>query len=161
MNERIAVYVGSFDPVTVGHIHLIQKASRMYDKVIVGVLDNVKKNPMFSYSKRIEFLNASIKHLPNVETKYFNGLAVNFARQNKAKFIVRGMRSVMDFESELQTCMANKMLAPEIDTVFFVADAQYQYVSSSMVREIASFGGAIKGLVPDEILGDVIHGFNQ
>lgn len=158
--SKIAVYAGSFDPITNGHLNLIEKASKLYDKVIIGVLDDVKKTPTFCYSDRTTMIRESISHLKNVEIKHFNGLLVNFAKINNAKFIIRGMRSVTDFENELQTCMANKMLAPEIETVFFVADAQYQYISSSMVREIAMFDGMIKGLVPDVILSDLIDTFN-
>lgn len=156
MNEKIAIYAGSFDPITNGHINLIEKASKMYDKVIIGVLSNIKKTPTFLYEERMDMICKSTEHLKNIEIKCFNGLLVNFAEINNAGILIRGLRSVTDFENELQICMANKMLAPETETIFLVADAQYQYVSSSMVREIAGFGGNIKGLVPDIILPNVL-----
>ena len=142
-----AIYPGSFDPVTLGHLDIIRRASRVVDHLIVAVLVNSAKKPLFSVEERVEMLRHETAHLPNVEVQSFQGLLVDYARITGSAFIVRGLRAVTDFEYELQISQTNKMVAPEIDTVFFTTSLQYSYVSSSVVKEIASYGGSIEKMV--------------
>ena len=147
----IAVYPGSFDPVTFGHLDIIERAARFTDRLIVGVLNNSAKTPLFSVEERILMIKEAVRHLPNVEVKSFSGLTVNFARSEKADFMIRGLRAVTDFEYELQLSQTNRKLAPDVDTVFLTTSLEYAYLSSSSVKEIASFGGDISMCVPPEI----------
>ena len=150
---RTAVYPGSFDPITNGHLDIIRRASRIYDKVIVGVLNNPnKKTPMFSVEERIEMINSVTEDIPNVEVDSFTGLLVDFAKANDAQVIVKGLRTVADFEYELQMALLNKALNPEYETVFLMTDTKYSYISSSMVKELAGFKGNLTGLVPEKII---------
>ncbi|MBQ7432513.1 MAG: pantetheine-phosphate adenylyltransferase [Lachnospiraceae bacterium] len=142
-----AIYPGSFDPVTLGHLDIIRRASRVVDHLIVAVLVNSAKSPLFSVEERVEMLRHETAHMPNVEVQSFQGLLVDYARMTGSAFIVRGLRAVTDFEYELQISQTNKMIAPEIDTVFFTTSLNYSYVSSSVVKEIASYGGAIEKMV--------------
>lgn len=150
-----AVYAGSFDPLTKGHKEMIIKASKMFDKVIVGVLINNKKTPLFSMEERVEHIKKCTADLPNVEVKMFNGLLVDFAAANNAQVIIRGLRSVSDFENEIQIAMTNKQLNPDIETSLLIPDIKYQYVSSSIVKELASMKADISWIVPSEILDEV------
>lgn len=149
--KRKAVYPGSFDPITRGHIDIIERASKMFDEVYVGVLINVNKNPLFSTEERVEMVKESVAHLQNVKVVSFNGLLVDFAKQNKISFIVRGLRAVTDFEYELQLAQTNRILNPEVDTVFLTSTNEYSYISSSSVREIAAFGGDFSKLVTKNV----------
>lgn len=149
--KRKAVYPGSFDPITRGHIDIIERASNMFDEVYIGVLININKNPLFSTEDRVEMVKESVAHLPNVKVVSFNGLLVDFAKQNKISFIVRGLRAVTDFEYELQIAQTNRILNPEVDTVFLTSNTEYSYISSSSVREIASFGGDFSKLVTKNV----------
>lgn len=142
-----AIYPGSFDPVTLGHLDIIRRGSRVVDHLIVAVLVNSAKSPLFSVEERVEMLRHETAHMPNVEVQSFQGLLVDYARMTGSAFIVRGLRAVTDFEYELQISQTNKMIAPEIDTVFFTTSLNYSYVSSSVVKEIASYGGAIEKMV--------------
>lgn len=147
----IGIYPGSFDPVTFGHLDIIERASKMVDKLIVGVLQNSSKTPLFSMTERVRMIDDLTKDLGNVEVKSFGGLTVNFARENGATVIVRGLRAVTDFEYELQLAQTNKVIAPDIDTVFLTTNLKFSYLSSSTVKEIASFGGDIHEFVPAEV----------
>lgn len=150
---RIAVYPGSFDPITNGHLDIIRRASRIYDKVIVGVLNNPnKKMPMFSVEERIDMINSVTQDIENVEAGSFTGLLVDFAKANDAQVIIKGLRTVSDFEYELQMALLNKALNPEYETVFLMTDTKYSYISSSMVKELAGFKGDLTGLVPEKII---------
>lgn len=150
---RTAVYPGSFDPITNGHLDIIRRASRIYDRVIVGVLNNPnKKTPMFSVEERIEMIQSVTEDIANVEVDSFTGLLVDFAKANDAQVIVKGLRTVADFEYELQMALLNKALNPEYETVFLMTDTKYSYISSSMVKELAGFKGNLTGLVPEKII---------
>ncbi|HIZ78703.1 MAG TPA: pantetheine-phosphate adenylyltransferase [Candidatus Lachnoclostridium stercorigallinarum] len=148
-----AIYPGSFDPVTLGHLDIIERTAQVMDRVIVGVLNNRKKTPLFSVEERVNMLKSVTSHLPNVEVKSFDGLTIDFARENGAKVIVRGLRAITDFEYELQLSQTNRVIAPEIDTLFLTTSLKYSYLSSSMVKEIAVYGGDISAFLPPEIAG--------
>ena len=150
---KVAVYPGSFDPVTFGHLDVLSRAAQAFDRVIVGVLANPRKLPLLAVDERIAILRASInEHCAPAESRIhvsaFSGLTVDFCRENGAQFIIRGLRAISDFEVELQLGHANRELAPEIDSVFFMTALDHGYVSSSLVKEIAQFGGSIDRLVP-------------
>jgi len=149
---RIAVYPGSFDPITNGHLDIVKRASRLYDKVIIGVLDNSSKKPMFSSIERKEMIDENIKDIPNVSCDVFSGLLVDFAKQNGATVIVKGLRTVADFEYEFQMALLNKALNPEYETMFMMTDSKYSYISSSMVKEVAKYNGELDGLVPHNVI---------
>jgi pantetheine-phosphate adenylyltransferase len=149
---RIAVYPGSFDPVTNGHLDIIERSSRVFDKVVVGVLSNGGKNPLFTIEERVKMLEQVTQHIDNVEIDSFNGLLVDFVKLKNASVIVKGLRTVMDFEYEFQMALLNKALNPEYETIFMMTDSKYSYISSSMVKELAGFHGDLTGLVPAEII---------
>lgn len=149
---RIAVYPGSFDPITNGHLDIIERASRIYDKLVVGVLSNGNKKPLFSAEERVDMIRKVTGHLNNVEVDTFAGLLVDFAKSKDAEVIVKGLRTVADFEYEFQMALLNKALNPECETVFMMTNTKYSYISSSMVKELAGFHGDLTGLVPCEIL---------
>lgn len=156
MNERrnsprIAVYPGSFDPVTKGHMDIIQRASRQFDKLIVAVLNNLSKKPLFTVEERKQLLAEVTAHLPNVEVDSFRDLLVNYMDYKQAHVIVRGIRSVTDFEYELQLASTNHKLNSEVETIFMMTNPKYSYLSSSVVKEIASFHGDVSDLVPPEV----------
>ncbi|MBS7008221.1 pantetheine-phosphate adenylyltransferase [Anaerostipes sp.] len=144
----IAVYPGSFDPVTYGHLDIIKRSIRVFDKLIIGVLINSEKNPLFSTQERVDFLLEATKDMDNVEVQSFSGLLVDFARENHADITVRGLRAVTDFEYELQIAQINNKLDSNLDTMFFTTSTEYAYLSSTIVREIASYHGDISELVP-------------
>ncbi len=144
---RIAVYPGSFDPITSGHLDIIARASRLYDKLIVGVLNNSGKSPLFTAEERLDMINHEIQGFSNVSCDLFNGLLVDFAKQNGANVIVKGLRTVADFEYEFQMALLNKALNPEYETMFMMTDSKFSYISSSMVKEVAKFQGSLSGLV--------------
>ena len=152
---RIAVYPGSFDPITNGHLDIIRRAAKLYDRLIVGVLDNINKNPVFRAEERKLMIQQVTEDLPNVTCDIFSGLLVDFAKQNHASVIVKGLRTVSDFEYEFQMALANKKLYPKAETVFLTTSTENMYLSSSVVKEIASLGGDISGFVPPEILDDI------
>ena len=149
---RIAVYPGSFDPITNGHLDIIERASRVYEKLVVGVLSNASKTPLFLLKKRVEMIRLVTKHLDNVEVDTFTGLLVDFAASKNATVIVKGLRTVADFEYEFQMALLNKALNPEYETMFMMTNTKYSYISSSMVKELAGFHGDLTGLVPCEII---------
>ncbi|MBQ2106328.1 MAG: pantetheine-phosphate adenylyltransferase [Lachnospiraceae bacterium] len=142
-----AIYPGSFDPVTLGHIDVIERASKLFDHLIIAVLGNSAKTPLFSTEERVKMLKEVTKHIPNVEVESFGGLTVDFAKAHNANAMVRGLRAVTDFEYELQIAQLNHVINPEIDTVFLVTDLKYAYLSSSSVKEVAAYGGDISQFV--------------
>ncbi|TCT16959.1 phosphopantetheine adenylyltransferase [Natranaerovirga pectinivora] len=148
---RIAVYPGSFDPVTLGHLNIIQRSAKLVDKLIVGVLNNSNKSPLFSVEERVNMLNEVTKDMKNVEIEAFDGLLVEFLKKKNASVIIRGLRAISDFEYELQIAQTNNILDPKIDTIFLVTDVEYSYLSSSIVREVAKYGGDISQLVPEYV----------
>ena len=152
---KTAVYAGSFDPITMGHLDIIQRAGALFDKLYVGVFNNAAKIPCFSVQERIRYIQQSIQDLSNVEVVCFDGLQVDFAKCNGAQYLVRGIRSIADFAYEIQISSANKFLLPAIETIFMIADAKYEFISSSIVREIGSYGGEIKGLIPDAVYDEI------
>ena len=146
-----AVYPGSFDPVTKGHLDVIERSAALVDELIVAVLKNNAKTPLFSVEERVKILAKATKDIPNVEVKAFEGLSVNFARENHAQVIVRGLRAVTDFEYELQMAQTNRVLAPDVDTVFLTTSLEYAYLSSTIMKEVANFGGDLSKFAPREI----------
>ena len=148
---KIAVYPGSFDPVTLGHYDIIERTSKIFDKVILGVLNNRAKSPLFSAGERVNMLKEVTKDIPNVEVTSFAGLLIDFADACNAKIIVRGLRAVTDFEYELQWAQANRAVRPHLDTLFLVTNVEYSYLSSSAVRELARYHGDVSLFVPPYI----------
>lgn len=152
---RKAIYPGSFDPVTYGHLDIIRRASALVDELVIGVLRNNAKKGLFSTEERIEFLRRVTEDIPNVRIISFDGLLVDCAVEYGTHTIIRGLRAVTDFEYELQLAQTNKRLRPDIDTVFLTTNVEYAYLSSSIVREIAGYGGDISHFVPECIIEDV------
>ncbi|MDH7576822.1 MAG: pantetheine-phosphate adenylyltransferase [Bacillota bacterium] len=148
---KVAVYPGSFDPITYGHLDIIERAALIFDKVVVAVCINPGKKPLFSIEERVEMIGRECVHLPNVEVGYFRGLLSDFVRQQEAHAIVRGLRAISDFENEFQMALMNRKLYPAAETVFLVSQPKYSYLSSSIVREIASFGGDVTGFVSKQV----------
>lgn len=158
---RIAVYPGSFDPITNGHLDIIKRASKLYDKVIVGVLDNINKQPLFSSSERKDLIEKATSDLDNVECDAFSGLLVDFLKIKNATVIIKGLRTVSDFEYEFQMALLNKALNPEFETVFLMTNSQYSYISSSMVKDIAKCMGVLDGLVPECVIPYIKAKYNS
>lgn len=148
---RIAVYPGSFDPVTMGHMDIITRASKQFDLLIVAVLNNLSKNPLFTVEERKDLLSRVTSHLPNVQIDSFRDLLANYVRTKNANVIVRGIRSVTDFEYELQLASTNHKLNPDAETIFMMTNPKYSYLSSSLVKEIAHFNGDTTDLVSPEV----------
>lgn len=150
MNNQpvIAIYPGSFDPITNGHLDLIERGSRLVDKLIVAILRNEEKRGLFTIEERIEMLRESVRPFTNVEIGSFNGLLVDFAAQSDARVILRGIRAVSDYEYELQMALMNRRLRPQIETVFLMSGEAYSFISSRLVKEVIGLGGNIAGLVP-------------
>ena len=144
-----AVYPGSFDPVTYGHLDIIRRSCHMVDELIVGVLYNKAKMPLFSVEERVRMLEEATKDLPKVKVVPFEGLLVEFARKMEARMVVRGLRAITDFEYELQMAQTNHKLEPSIETVFLTTRLEYSYLSSTIVKEVAAFGGDISQFVPE------------
>jgi pantetheine-phosphate adenylyltransferase len=145
------VYPGSFDPLTNGHVDIILRGARLFDRIVVGILHNREKTPLFSAEERVETAREVFAHEPSVEVATFNGLLVDFARQKGAHVIVRGLRAVSDFEYEFQMALMNRRLVPEIETVFMMPAESYTYISSRLIREVFALGGPITGLVPEAV----------
>ncbi len=152
-----AVYPGSFDPVTLGHLDVIKRSSGLVDELIVGVLNNSAKTPLFSVEERVKLLMDVTKDIGNVRIQAFSGLSVNFAKEMGADFIVRGLRAITDFEYELQMAQTNRIMNPNIDTIFLTTSLQYAYLSSTTVKEVASYGGDISKFVPAIAVDQVFH----
>lgn len=156
---RIAVYPGSFDPITNGHLDIIKRASRLYDRVIVGVLNNASKSPVFTAEERKQMIDEATEGIDNVSCDIFSGLLVDFAKQNHATVIIKGLRTVADFEYEFQMALLNKALNPEYETVFMMTDSKFSYISSSMVKEVAKYHGQLEGLVPEGTADKIMKKF--
>ena len=147
----IAIYPGSFDPITNGHLDLIERGSRLFDKLIVSILRNESKEPLFSLEERIEMLREVVDIYPNVEVDSFNGLLVDYAARRNATVLLRGIRAISDYEYELQMALMNSRLRPGIETVFMMSNEAYSFISSRLVKEVFSLGGNIAGLVPPTV----------
>src|SRR6185436_6634105 len=147
--STLAVYPGSFDPLTNGHVDIIERGARLFDRIIVAILVNAEKAPMFTMAERVEIARAVFRNHPNVEVDTFDGLLVDYVGKRKANVIVRGLRAVSDFEYEFQMALMNRELASSSETVFMMPDAKYSYISSRLIKEVFSLGGKIHGLVPE------------
>ena len=147
-----AVYPGSFDPVTFGHLDIITRSAKLVDELIVGVLVNNAKSPLFSVEERVKILEKTVENIPNVKVIPFEGLLVEFVRKVKAQMVVRGLRAITDFEYELQMSQTNHKLEPNLETIFLTTSLEYSYLSSSTVKEVAAFGGDISQFVPDIVI---------
>ena len=158
---RSAIYPGSFDPVTYGHIDIIKRSAKMVDKLIIGVLSNSSKTPLFSVEERVKMLKEVTKDLGNVEVVPFDGLLVEFARQQKARLVIRGLRAITDFEYEIQMSQTNHKLEPEVETMFLTTNLKYSYLSSTIVREVAAFGGDISQFVPETVAKSIKEKMSQ
>ena len=145
---RIAIYPGSFDPLTSGHVDIIERGARIFDSIIVAILANVEKKPLFTENERVSIIRDVFKQTTNVQVETFDGLLVDYAQRKKASVLVRGLRAVSDFEYEFQMALMNRHLAPGIETVFMMPDEKYTYISSRLIKEGFMLGGAIDGLVP-------------
>ncbi len=152
MTTRTAIYPGSFDPLTNGHLSLIQRGLKMFDKVIVAIAVNPKKQPLFSVQERRTFILEAVENDARVEVDDFEGLLVDYAKRRKVTVVLRGLRAVSDFEFEFQLANMNHKLSPELETVFMMTGEDYFYISSNIVREVASFGGNVEGIVPPGVL---------
>jgi pantetheine-phosphate adenylyltransferase len=146
-----AIYPGSFDPVTFGHLDIIKRSANLFDELIVGVLNNTSKSPLFSVEERVNMLKETTRDIPNIKVTSFSGLLVDFVKETEAYVVVRGLRAITDFEYELQLAQTNHVLNPNVDTMFLTAKLDYLYLSSTIVREVAAFGGDISKFVPEEI----------
>ena len=151
MNSSLAMYPGSFDPVTNGHLDLIERGTKIFERLIVAVLRNTDKQPLFAVSERVEMLREVTRAYPTVEVDVFDGLLVDYARRRGAGVILRGIRAVSDYEYELQMALMNRKLEPQLETVFMMPALSYSYLSARLVREIAQLGGPLKGMVPEAV----------
>ena len=156
-----AIYPGSFDPVTFGHLDIITRSSKIVDELIIGVLMNKAKTPLFSVEERVKMLEEVTKDLGNVKVVPFDGLLVEFARQQKARLVIRGLRAITDFEYEIQMSQTNHKLEPEVETMFLTTNLKYSYLSSTIVREVAAFGGDISQFVPETVAKSIKEKMSQ
>ena len=146
---KLAVYPGSFDPLTNGHVDIIDRGIRLFDKIVVAILVNVEKAPLFTMQERVEILREVFKSQPHVEVDTFEGLLVDYVARRKANVIVRGLRAVSDFEAEFQMALMNRRLSPDVETVFMMPAEKYTYISSRLIKEVFALGGQVNGLVPE------------
>ncbi|MFZ5596224.1 MAG: pantetheine-phosphate adenylyltransferase [Bacillota bacterium] len=158
---RIGLYPGSFDPVTNGHLDIIERAATLFDEIIVSVSRNHTKKPLFSVQDRMNMLKVVLAPYHNVLVDSFDGLTVNFARQRGAQVIIRGLRAISDFENEFMMALTNKKLVPTIETIFLMTRPEYSFISSSAVKEVVAFGGCVKGLVPSLVEEELIKRFKK
>ena len=147
--STLAVYPGSFDPLTNGHVDIITRGARLFDRIVVAILVNAEKNPLFTMDERVDIARAVFKAHPNVEVDTFEGLLVDYMERRKAQVVVRGLRAISDFEFEFQMALMNRRLKPQIETVFMMPAEQYTYISSRLIKEVFSLGGRVEGLVPE------------
>lgn len=157
----IAIYPGSFDPITLGHLDIIKRGCRLFERVIVAVLRNPHKTPLFTVQERLDQIQLSTQHLPNIEVDSFEGLTVNYAQMRQAQVLLRGLRVLSDFEAELQMAHTNKTLSTQIETIFLATSNEYSFLSSSLVKEIARFGGSVDHLVPQHVALDIYRCYAQ
>ena len=149
--QLTAIYPGSFDPITSGHLDLIERGCRLFDRLIIAILRNENKQPLFTVEERIEMLREVVGHFPNVEVDSFNGLLVDYAAEKNATALVRGIRAISDYEYELQMALMNRRLRPDMETVFLMASEAHSFISSRLVKEVFALGGNITGLVPPSV----------
>ena len=147
-SENIAIYPGSFDPLTNGHVDIIERGSRLFDRIVIAILLNIEKAPLFTVQERVEIAREVFREYPNVEVDTFDGLLVEYARRKRASVIVRGLRAISDFEYEMQMALMNRHLNPDVETVFMMPAETYTYVSSRLVKEVVALGGSVSNLVP-------------
>ena len=152
MSTVKAIYPGSFDPLTNGHLDLIARGAKIFDHLAVAILNNSEKSPLFSVSERVEMLTEAVQPFGNVSVATFNGLLVEFVLDQQAQAILRGVRAISDYEFELQMALMNRRLAPEVETVFLMADEKYSYVSSRLIKNVFELGGSVEGLVPETVI---------
>ncbi len=158
---KLAICPGSFDPVTCGHLDIISRAAAMFDKVIVVVMVNNNKNPLFTQEERVELLKRATATLANVEVEAYSGMLAEYAREKQANVIVKGLRAMSDFEYEFQMALTNRKLNPSVETVFLTTNAEYMYLSSSLVKQVASLGGDIREFVPACIVKDILEKYGR
>ena len=151
MNDVVAIYPGSFDPLTNGHVDIIQRGSRFFDRIVIGILLNLEKSPLFTVPERVSIAREVFREWPNVEVDTFDGLLVEYVRRKQGSVIVRGLRAVSDFEYELQMALMNRRLNQDVETVFMMPAEPYTYVSSRLVKEVVALGGTVHGLVPEVV----------
>ena len=159
MPERLALYPGSFDPLTNGHLDILSRSRRLADRVLVAILENDAKTPLFSVAERMEMIREIVGKDPAISVRSFSGLLVDFARESGASLLVRGLRAISDYEYELQMALMNRRLSPDVETVFLMAKEEYSYVSSRLVKEVARLGGDVTGLVPDSVRRRLVNRF--
>jgi pantetheine-phosphate adenylyltransferase len=150
--NRLAVYPGSFDPLTNGHVDIIERGTHLFEKIIVAILVNAEKSPLFSMEERVEIVRETFRGRPNIEVDTFDGLLVDYVERRKAHVIVRGLRALSDFEAEFQMALMNRRLSPNVETVFMMPAEQYTYISSRLIKEVFSLGGQVRGLVPEIVV---------
>jgi len=149
MKEKICIYPGTFDPLTFGHLDVIERAAKLFGKIIIGAAESTSKNTVLTIGERIQVIQDSVKHIPNCSVESFSGLLVDFAKQKNAEIIIRGLRAISDFEYEFQMALTNRKIAGDIETVFLMPGEKYSYVSSTLVREIAKYGGKLTDFIPE------------
>ena len=157
----IAIYPGSFDPVTLGHLDIIRRSANIFDELIVGILVNNSKKPMFTMEERLEMLTESVKDIPNVRVKTFEGMTIDFARANNAKVMIRGLRVISDYESEMQIAQVNRSIAPDIETMFLATGLEYSFLSSSLAMEIAMYDAGVEKFVPPIVVSKFKEKYNK
>ena len=150
--NRLAVYPGSFDPLTNGHVDIIERGTHLFEKIIVAILVNAEKSPLFSMEERVEIVRETFRDRPNIEVDTFDGLLVDYVERREAHVIVRGLRALSDFEAEFQMALMNRRLSPTVETVFMMPAEQYTYISSRLIKEVFSLGGQVRGLVPEIVV---------
>ena len=158
---KVGIYPGSFDPITLGHLDIITRSSKVVDKLIIGVLNNSVKNALFTPDERVDMIKRVTENIPNVEVESFSGLLVDYAKMKNVNVIVRGLRAITDFEYELQIAQANHKANPEIDTIFFTTNVEYSYISSSIAKEFAYYGSDVSQIVPPLVIEKLNEKFNH
>lgn len=156
-----AIYPGSFDPVTFGHVDMIERSAKMVDELVVAVLINSAKNPLFSVKERVSMLEEITGYIPNIKITSFDGLLIDYAREVEASIIIRGLRAVTDFEYELQIAQTNRIVNSQVDTMFLTTSLEYAYLSSTIVKEVASYGGDISHFVPEQLIDRIYEKYGQ
>ncbi len=156
-----AIYPGSFDPITNGHLDILKRASRIFDKVVVTVMENPRKKPMFSLEERLEMLKVTTAGIANVEVDCYRGLLINYVKEKQARVIIKGLRAITDFEVEFQMALINRKLDQDIETMFMMTSGQHSYLSSSIVKEVASYGGNVESLVPPCVYKKIVRMYKE